>query len=328
MSKQLTFASYEASRNRKKTRAEKQLDKINHFVDWDKVRQLVKKTDFTGKQGGRKPMDQMQKVKMMFIQYLYNLSDPELEDQMHDRLSFQRFAGIDLSESIPDFTTLWRFRERLISLNLCDQLFELILETLKQKGLILKKGTSVDATILESTTKPLSKQKREELAQNPSPQIDTDADSTEKRGKKYFGYKGHIGQDVGSGLIRKRSFTSARPHDSQQMDQLLSGDEQAVFGDSAYSNKADKQKARTDGIYYGVLDKGTRRKKLSASQKKRNHKKSKIRCKVEHPFAYMKEKLDYKMAVAKNLLRNAFRFDMNCIIYNIMRANVLLTRTG
>ena len=111
------------------------------------------------------------------------------------------------------------------------------------------------------------------------------------------------------------------------MEQLLSGDERAIFGDSAYSNKADKQKARAADIYYGVLDKGTRRKKLSASQKKRNHKKSKIRCKVEHPFGYMKEKLGYKLAVAKNLLRNAFRFDMNCIIYNIMRANVLLKRT-
>jgi len=327
MSKQLTFASYEVSRNRKKTRAEKKLDKINQIVDWEKVRQLVQQTDFTGKQGGRKPMDQMQKVKMLFIQYLYNLSDPELEDQMHDRLSFQRFAGIDLSEVIPDFTTLWRFKERLMALKLNDELFELILESLEQKGLMIKKGTSVDATIVVSTTKPLSKQKREELSQKPSSQIDTDADSTEKRGKKYFGYKGHIGQDVGSGLIRKRCFTSARPHDSQQMEQLLSGDEQAIFGDSAYSNKADKQKARASGIYYGVLDKGTRRKKLSASQKKRNHKKSKIRCKVEHPFGYMKEKLGYKLAVAKNLLRNAFRFDMNCIIYNIMRANVLLRRT-
>ena len=80
---------------------------------------------------------------MLFIQYLYNFSDPELEDQLHDRLSFQRFVGITPSESIPDFTTLWRFRERLIHLNLNNKLFEIILQTLENKGLLVKKGTAV-----------------------------------------------------------------------------------------------------------------------------------------------------------------------------------------
>ena len=99
-----------------------------------------------------------------------------------------------------------------------------------------------------------------------------------------------------------------------------------MFGDSAYCNKADKRKAREDGVYYGMLDKGTRRKGLSKSQKKRNKKKSKVRSAVEHPFGYMKEKLGYKKCVAKNLNRNSFLFDMNCIMYNIFRAGYLLSR--
>lgn len=327
MSRQLSFSDYELSLTRnKKTRSEKHLDKINKIVNWEKIDELVQATDFTGKRGGRKPINPLQKVKMLFIQYLYNLSDPELEDQLYDRLSFQRFVGLDFSESIPNFTTLWRFKERLIVLNLMDNLFELILKELEYRGLLLKKGTAIDATIIQSTTRPLSKTKREKLSQVPSSQIDTDADSTEKRGKKYFGYKGHIGVDVGSVLIRKRCFTSARPHDSQQKGELLSGDEQAVFGDSAYSNKADKQKARKEGVYYGILDKGTRKRKLSNKQKRRNHKNSQIRCKVEHPFAYIKAKLDFTKAAAKTLKRNALRFSMNCILYNIMRGNVLLDR--
>ncbi|MCP4458133.1 MAG: transposase [Cytophagales bacterium] len=93
--------------------------------------------------------------------------------------------------------------------------------------------------------------------------MDTDAHSTAKRGKKYFGYKGHIGQDIDSGLIRKRDFTSAQPPDSQQKEALFSGDEQAVFGERAYSNQAEKRAARQMGVYYGMLDKGTRRRKLS-----------------------------------------------------------------
>ena len=189
----------------------------------------------------------------------------------------------------------------------------------------------MDATIIESTNRPLSKQKRAKQEESPSAQIDTDADSTVKTGKKHFGYKGHIGQDVGSGLIRKRSFTSARPHDSKQKEDLWSGDEQAVFGDSAYakgipsdSKQSEKRAARQMDIYYGILDKATRRGQLSNKQKKRNKKQSAIRCKVEHPFAYMKGKLNYRVAAAKNLLRNSLRFDMNCIMYNIMRADVLL----
>ena len=119
--------------------------------------------------------------------------------------------------------------------------------------------------------------------------------------------------------------TSAQPHDSQLTGDLLSGDEAAVFGDSAYCNKEDKRKARKEGVYYGMLDKGIRRKGLSISQKKRNKKKSKVRSAVEHPFGYMKEKLGYRKCVAKNLRRNSFYFDMNCVLYNIFGADYLLS---
>ena len=242
--KQLSFSDMELSINRsKKTRSEIQLNKINQIVNWQDIARLLSETDKTGKQGGRKPISALVKAKMLFVQYLYNLSDPELEDQLYDRLSFQRFVGLDFSQQIPDFTTLWRFKERLIELNLMDKLFDLILGILEEKGLLVKKGTSVDATIIESTNGPLSKQKRA---------------------------------------------------------------------------------AREMGIYYGILDKATRGSQLSNKQKKRNKKQSTLRCKVEPPIAYMKGKLNYRMAGAKNLLGNSLRFDMNCIMYNIMRADVLL----
>jgi len=106
----------------------------------------------------------------------------------------------------------------------------------------------------------------------------------------------------------------------------LSGDERCIFGDSAYGSKAIKQQARKQGVYYGILDKATRSKKLSTTQKKRNHKKSKIRNQVEHPFGYIKMKLNYTKAAAKNRERNALRFDFNCILYNIFRADYLLSK--
>lgn len=261
---------------------------------------------------------------MLFLQYLYNLSDPELEDQVNDRLSFQSFVGVSFTTTIPDFTTIWRFRERLIEHKLNDKLFDLILGSLESHNLLVKKGVIIDVTIIDSSSRPLSDNKRKGLKESPSGQIDSDAGSTMKGKKYYFGYKGHIGTDIVSNLIRKRDFSSASPHDSQYKGALLSGDEKAIFGDCAYGNKKDKQQCRKEGIYYGVLDKATRSKKLSGTQKKRNKKKSKVRSAVEHPFAYMKERLNYRKAVAKTIDRNRFHFDMNCILYNIFRGNYLL----
>jgi len=326
---QLSFADIAIEDKRKKSRISVKLEKINKIVNWNDILSIVRVADRTDKRTGGAPhKDLLVKVKMLFLQYLYNLSDPELEDQVNDRLSFQRFVGVSFTTTIPDYTTIWRFRERLIEEKLNDKLFDMILSCLEPKKLLVKKGTIIDATIIGSGNRPLSDKKRKELEQAPSSQIDTDAGSTMKRGKYYFGHKGHIGTDVGSKLIRKRDFSSAKPHDSQYMETLLSGDEKAIFADSAYGNKKDKQRCRKEGIYYGVLDKATRSKKLSCTQKKRNKKKSKIRSAVEHPFGYMKERLNYRKAVAKTKERNRFRFDMNCILYNIFRANYLLERTA
>ncbi|MCH7764717.1 MAG: IS5 family transposase [Candidatus Marinimicrobia bacterium] len=248
------------------------------------------------------------------------------EDQLNDRLSFQRFVGLNMTSKVPDYTTIWRFRDVLIKYDLLDGLFELVIKECDDKGLIIKRGTIVDSTIIKSVNRPLSKEKRKDLEKNPSSQIDTDATSTKKRNKNYFGYKGHIGMDQGSKLIRKKTFTTASPHDITEMSKLVTGDEDSVWGDKAYNKKEDKQTARASGIYYGVLDKGKRNHPLGDNQKKRNKQKSKVRAAVEHPFSYIKEKLGYKIARAKTHARNEFDFTMNCILYNLFRADYLLEK--
>jgi transposase, IS5 family len=144
-------------------------------------------------------------------------------------LSFQQFVGLSFDEEIPDFTTIWNFKEALITNNLMYKVFSSIVSQIELKGLILKKGTMIDATIIPSNNKPLSKNKRKELKDNPKTQIDTEAQSTEKNGKKYFGYKGHIGVDVESKIIRKRTFTAANVHDSVEMEKVMSGDEKSIW---------------------------------------------------------------------------------------------------
>ena len=328
MGTQLSFSDTLISQTRKRTRSEVKLNKIATLINWNDLHREVKKLFPVNKQVGRPVKDLKVKLKMLFIQHLYNLSDPELEDQMNDRLSFQKFCGVSISDSIIDFTTFWRFKEKIAEAKLADTIFDQVYARLETEGLILKKGTVIDATVIESSNKPLSKRKREELKENPSSQIDTDASSTAKRGSKYFGYKGHIGTDAGSTIIRKKAFTTASPHDSKTKHELFSGDEQAVFADSAYSNQADKRACRALGIYYGVLDKSTRKRKLSNTQKKRNKQKSSVRSSVEHPFAYMKSKLNYQYANAKNAVRNELTFTMNCVIYNIMRGSYLLEKAS
>ena len=315
------------SRRRKVSRAVGTLSEIDAVVEWGKLVKIVSVLDKTREgKGGRRPIDFEIKLKMLFLQSTFNLSDEELEDQVIDRLSFQRFAGISFDEEIPDFTTIWKFKEALVKAGLMDAIFASIDGQMESRGLILKKGTLVDAIIIHSANRPLSKKRREELEAEPSTQIDTDAQSTEKNGKKHFGYKGHIGVDAESKIIRKRTFTPANVHDSQELENVLSGDEKSVFADKAYANQKHKRAARALGIYYGTLDKAARNHPLSKRQKKRNKQKSRVRAAVEHPFAFMRKKLKVTVLAAKNKLRNALRFDMSCIIYNVCRASFLLKR--
>lgn len=326
--KQLSFSDIEIRENRKTTRTEYRLRKIEAFVDFDRIVKKLSVIDKTKSgSGGRPRKELMMMTKILFVQYLYNLSDPELEDQLNDRLSFQQFVGLSMNSSVPDFTTIWRFRESLIAHNLLDGLFTMIVQECEDRGLLVKRGTIIDSTIIESVNRPLSKTRRKDLEQTPSSQIDLEATSTKKGKKQYFGYKGHIGVDQGSKLIRRKTFTTASPHDITELPNLLSGDEASVWGDKAYGRQSDKRQARGSEVYYGILDKGKRGRPLSSRQKKQNQQKSKVRSAVEHPFSFIKKKLNYSVARAKTKARNEFDFTMNCILYNVFRADFLLRKT-
>lgn len=318
------------STKQRRPRIQQRLEDLDRFVEWTRLVDLVKVIDKSQtSQGGRPRLPALRMIKILFLQHLYNLSNPEMEDQLLDRLSFRRFVGIEDDEEVPNFSTIWRFKEALIAHQLLDGLFDEILAQLDRQGLILRQGTIVDATIIASSQRPLSQKRRAELegkqAQGePLSQLDMEARSTEKRGKKYFGYKGHIGLDVGSKLIRRQDFTPANVHDSQR--KLFSDDERARLGDKAYALEEDKRQARAAGVYYGVLDKGKRNHPLSKKQKKRNRKLSRVRAQVEHPFAYLQTKLGYVVARCKTLARNGLVFSFNCMLYNLERGLYLLKR--
>lgn len=325
--KQLTLmdAMLTMSRRKKTSRAVGTLEAVGKLVDWEALVKIVEPLDKTREgRGGRPPVPFEVKLKMLFLQHTFNLSDEELEDQMIDRLSFQQFAGLGYDEEIPDFTTFWKFKEKLAKAGLTQKIFEEIVGQIDAQGLILKKGTIIDATLIRSANRPLTKENREKA--KPSRQIDTDAAGAVKHRKKYYGYKGHIGMDAGSKIIRKCDLTPANVPDLDRMHEMMSGDEQSVWADKGYRLRRDKEAARKMGVYYGVLDRAARATPLTKRQKRRNRGKSAVRRSVEHVFGYMRKKLKVTVLGARNRIRNALRFEMWCTVYNVLRASFLLRR--
>ena len=316
---QLNLVDSVLTNRKKRSRSDALLQKINDFVDWSVLVKEIKPL-YKSSAKGRPSIPVKYMIMILFLQYLYNLSDPQLEDALIDRLSFQRFVGFSFSDEVPDFTTIWRFRERLVKADILEKLFALIFEMIERKGGHLKKGriTIIDATIIPAARKAPKK------GDPPSPQKDHDARATKKGNKGYFGYKGHVGMDRETGLVHHAEFTGAHVHDSQEFDQFLTGEEEAAFADKAYASAERKRAFLERGIYYGILDKGYRNRPLSVREKRENKRKSRIRNQVERVFAHLKKWYGYVQARYVTHGRNKLQFLFLCMLYNVRRALVLL----
>ncbi|MFH0779432.1 MAG: IS5 family transposase [Parcubacteria group bacterium] len=266
------------AQNKKQLKCERFLNEMRTVVPWQELTAVIE--PFYQKEAiGRGKMDLLLMLKIYFLQQWYDLSDPGAEEAIYDRNSFQKFLEIDLiSAAVPDETTILNFRHLLEANRLQTKMFEAINAVLKEKNMIMKNGVILDATIIHApkSTKNIEKKRDPEMS------------STQKNGQWQFGMKAHINVDCDKGLVKKVKITTAKVHDKKRMDELLDGDENAIFGDKAYADQRIKMKMRREGRFYGILDKGVRNKKLSASQHKRNRKLSSIRCKVERPFLIIK----------------------------------------
>jgi len=328
---QLSLLDSVFNKRKKRCRQDELLGRINQYVDWRPLVQACQRL-FKKSKRGRPSIPIEYSLKCLFLQFLYSLSDPGLEDALIDRLSFQRFLGVNAEEELPDFTTIWRFRERLVKAKLHDQIFEMLLHQLEKENLILRRGTLIDATIVQASRRPRkqdsasneeNEQTETEANHRTSCQRDLHASHTRKGKKRYYGYKGHISMDQGSAIIRKKVFTTASVHDSQIRDDLICGDERSIFADKAYPDDNHKRLMRKNGVFYGILDKGRRNRPLSKSQKKKNKQKSKVRNAVERPFAHFKHLYQFTRVRYVNLDRNDLHFTFLCMIYNIRRGIVL-----
>jgi IS5 family transposase len=255
-----------------KTQSKQALDIIKSKIDWEKLLKPIEKTISKQKENnspaGRRTFDLLVIVKCFILQTIYNLSDPRLEEEIADRRSFEIFLNLNSLDSIPDETTICRYREMFARLGLDKLLFNEFNKQLKNLNLIVGKGTIVDATIKQAQATSSSNK-------------DKDADFTQKRGKTYYGYKGHIAIDEDSEVIKAAEFTKASLHDSKAFNQLIDNTEEAVFADKGYANEFRRKKLQRKNIFDGILSKGYRNKPLSQSEIKLNKLLSTVRNKAE-----------------------------------------------
>lgn len=307
-------SSFLALAHKKKLRCEKFLDEMKAVIPWSKLCDVIE-PHYSKGELGRKPMDLAMMVKIHCLQQWYNLSDPGCEEAIYDRNSFQKFLGIDLlADEVPDETTILNFRHLLEKHKLPKKIFEIINGYLTEKGLLMKEGTIVDATLIASA----------KSTKNQDKQRDPEMSSTKKGNQWYFGMKANIGVDTKSGLVHSMEPTTAKEHDRTQMKTLLHGEEKAVLGDKGYFKDQDKKEARSKGIFWGVLDKAKRNHSLSGSQHKRNKKLSSVRAKVEHPFQVIKCQWHYCKTRYRGIEKNACQLYMLFGLQNLFKVRRIL----
>lgn len=292
------------------TRTETLLRKIDKVVPWETLaKEIENRRDLAPRGVGRPRTDIIRLLKCLFLQGLYNLSDPETEDQLRDRISFQKFVGISGAKEIPDETTINRFKTELSEKGYQEDIFTRTQSILYEKGYSVKKGCIQDGTFLEQ-----SKGKKDKYGQSTR---DHEATFTKKGGQTFHGYKAHIETNEKDPFILNTTFTTARVHDSGQQNALMTGEETNLYGDSAYGmSEAKKQAYRDSGLETHFNERPVRNKPLMHLQKEENRIKSVIRAKVEHPFAWIKYRYMKTRVRYRGLHKNAMDWFLTAAIYN------------
>jgi IS5 family transposase len=262
-------------------------------------------------QGGRPHWPLVTMVKCLMLAKWFGLSDPQLEETLRDRLSFRRFVGLSLADGTPDETTFVVFRKRLREAGHAHTLFETTLQCLREKNLLVKEGTLVDATIIEA---PLgSKRADGSLTRDPA------ATTIAKHGRTYNGFKAHVATDK-RGLIKDYVFDTARSSDHAHADGLMAGETKAVYADSGYMCKKRSEALEARGVFAGIAYRRVKgQKELTAEQKAHNRLVAGIRAFVEHPFAWLR-KMGFWRARYRGLTRNALDFALRAVAYNWKRS--------
>lgn len=295
----------------------KRLERIDDLFDWRRFERLLKPLR---SEIGRKGYPALALFKATLLQQWYGLSDPGLEEALGDRLSFRRFCGFSLADATPDETTFVRFRQALVERGLTATLLAETTRQLERHGLILKTGTLIDASLVDAGVARPAGRSGEPSA------LDPDAGWTRRGRTGYFGYKAHVAVDEGSGLVRGAVLTSAKVNDTEPADDLIQGDEAAVYADKAYESKHRRRRLKAAGIKDRIMHRANKHQPvLPPWQQRRNRLIAPIRANVERLFGTMKRSYGYRRVRYRGLRKNQSHLQLLCIAINLRRAEVLMT---
>ena len=274
---QLTFAEAEYQNKKRKTRREIFLEKMDAIIPWKRLENRAAKHYPKGEMG-RPPYPLSVMLRVHCLQLFYNLSDPALEDSLYEIESMRRFAGLRLSDNIPDETTILNFRHFLEKHGLGKLFLKEINKHLQHQGLLFREGTIVDASIISAPSS----------TKNQSRKRDPEMHSSKKGNQWHFGMKMHIGVDDVTGMIHSVESTAANVHDVTMTASLLHGEEKRVFGDAGYLGveKRRENKERKN-LAWLISARISKRKTMTENEQEIEKMKAKLRAKVEHPFRYI-----------------------------------------
>jgi transposase, IS5 family len=289
-----------------------QLDRLNELVKWYRFEKLVGHLrDEAGP--GRPGYPAVMMLKAVILASLYGLSERELEEALDDRLSFRRFVGLTLEEKVPDHTALNRFRGRLVSEELLEKLFAELDRQLEKAGVILRRGTMLDATLIEAASAPPSGHR---------PSKDPDAGFAKRSGKagSTFGYKAHVGVDEGSGIIRRVITTAANVNDTTPADDLILGDEPVVWADAAYHTHAREAALKARGVKPRLMRRANKHHpKLPPRLARYNRLIARRRAAVETTFATLKNRMRLTRIRYVGLAKASAQVTLAAIAFNLRR---------
>ena len=282
----------------KKTRKQVFLDQMDQVVPWAALVELIAPYYPEGLRG-RPPFSLTTMLRIHFMQQWFTLSDPAMEEAFFDTPLYREFAQLEEFGSLPDESTILRFRHRLEKHKLADQILSVVNELLTKKGLLLKAGTAVDATLIAAPTSTKNKDKKR----------DPEMHSSKKGNQWYFGMKAHIGVDADSGLVHTVRGTSGNVSDIAEANSLLHGEENVAFGDAGYQGVEKRPDATKDITWHVAMRPGKRKvlnieNEADALTHKAEKLKAGIRAKVEHPFRVIKRQFGFVKVRYRGLKKN------------------------
>lgn len=298
---QRSFSELEYAAKKKVTRRDRFLSQIDAVTPWADLVSALAPHYPKSDQRGRPPIGLERMLRMYVVQQCFGLSDEGIEDAVYDSQAIRRFIGIDLNrEAAPDATTLLKFRRLLEMHQLTQTVFNTINLHLSQKGLLMREGTIVDATLIAAPSS----------TKNGSGERDPEMHQTKKGNQWHFGMKAHIGVDAESGLVHTVVATAANEHDVTQTHALLHGKETDVFADAGYVGVAKREENQGRAVNWHVAMRPSKRRALPETPLGQileaiEHTKARIRAKVEHPFHVVKNLFKHKKTRYRGLAKNA-----------------------